>query len=258
MARCRLGAVLLLPEPLRSEVKGLRRGLGAPSLETQPPHLTLVPPVNVRVDDLDAAVAVLRRAADRCRTPIELRLGPVASFAPVSSVVYLQVAGATAALDRLSALRDDLFVRPLWRSVDHAYVPHVTLNEFIDEQRILAALAALQSFDVAVTFDRVHLLMQDPTDRVWRPFADYDLTPPIVRGRSGVELHLRWTQECAPDVGRLWSAALLPPSDDEAGWLEARDQFGELLGVRHGADAAAHDSHLGEGIEERLQREPFP
>lgn len=258
MARCRLGAVLLLPEPIASEVTGLRRALGAPSLLTQPPHLTLVPPVNVPVVNVDAAVAVLRAAADACRQPIELRLGPVVSFAPVSAVLYLQVGGGADALDRLSTLHIGLFAGPLWRSVDHPYVPHVTLNESVDEGRIDAALRALRSFDVSVTFERVHLLLQDPTDRVWRPFADYQLAPAVVRGRGGVELHLRWTQEAAPDARRLWSHALLSSGDDATLWLEARNQFGDLLGVRRGSDAVAEDSHLGEGIEDRLRNEPLP
>jgi hypothetical protein len=56
MGRRRLGVVLLVPDPVRREIDGLRRALGAGSLGRVPAHLTLVPPVNVREDDLEAGL----------------------------------------------------------------------------------------------------------------------------------------------------------------------------------------------------------
>lgn len=237
----------------------MRRALGSPSLHTQPPHITLVPPVNVHDDDLDAAVAVLRAAAQQCARALDFRLGPVVTFSPVSPVLYLQVGGDDEVLVRLRRLHDDLFVDPLLRRVDFDYVPHVTVHEFADPVTIDAALVALQNFDVSVRCERVQLLRQDPLDRTWRPVADYALNAPVVRGRGGVELHLRWTVVVAPDVGRFWSNATeMNASEPEATgpWLEARNRIGTLLGVRHGFDAVVRDDHLGEGIEEQLLREP--
>ncbi len=237
----------------------MRRALGSPSLLTQLPHITLVPPVNVRDDDLDVAVAVLRAAAEQCARALDFRLGPVVTFSPVSPVLYLQVGGEDEALVRLRRLHDDLFVDPLLRHVDFDYIPHVTLLESADPATIAAALLALQEFDASVCCQRVQLLRQDPTDRAWRPVADYALDAPVVRGRGGVELHLRWTVVAAPDVGRFWSdAAEMNASASEmtGPWLEARDRFGTLLGVRQGFDAVVSDDHLGEGIEQQLLREP--
>ena len=54
---------LLVPEPVAAEVDGLRRALGDGSLGRIPPHLTLVPPVNVAEDDVPKALSVLRQAA---------------------------------------------------------------------------------------------------------------------------------------------------------------------------------------------------
>ncbi|MDQ1402032.1 MAG: hypothetical protein QOG03_348, partial [Actinomycetota bacterium] len=71
----RLGVALLIPNPLAAEIDGLRRALGDGGLDRIPPHLTLVPPVNVREDRLSDALAVLRNAGTGTR-PFILELGP--------------------------------------------------------------------------------------------------------------------------------------------------------------------------------------
>ena len=88
----------------------MRRALGSPSLLTQAPHITLVPPVNVRDDDLDAAVAVLRAAAQHCARTLDFCLGPVVTFSPVSPVLYLQVGSDAETLVRLRRLHEDLYL----------------------------------------------------------------------------------------------------------------------------------------------------
>lgn len=90
MPRVRLGVVLLVPPPVAAEVDGLRRALGDQRLDKIAPHVTLVPPVNVRDDRLVDAVDVLRGAA-AAHPPLTLRLGPVATFLPASPTLYLAV-----------------------------------------------------------------------------------------------------------------------------------------------------------------------
>ncbi len=258
MARRRLGVVLLLPEPVATEVRGLRRALGTPSLDTQPPHITLVPPVNVAESRVPEAVAVLRRAAARVREAFVLTIGPAATFRPVSPVVYLSVAGD---LDSLCSLQQGVFSGPLLRRVDYDYVGHVTLHESAEISLIDAALVAMANFAAPVRFVRVHLVEQDPVDRAWRPLADVPLGSPVVRGRGGVELTLRWTQLASPDVAAAWDSWGTQASLDvepTSWWLEARDRSDGILGVRHGGHAVVVDSHLGEGIEDRLLAEPDP
>ena len=171
MPRRRLGVALLVPEPAAIEVDGLRRGLGAASLGRIAPHVTLVPPVNVREDDLPAALDLLRSAARRTR-PLDLRLGPAATFHPATPVVYLAVGGAVEALARL---RDDLFRPPLERTVTRPYVPHVTLADEVDPARIPGAVAALADYVVDVRIEAVHLL-EEQRGRVWRPIAEAPFT----------------------------------------------------------------------------------
>jgi 2'-5' RNA ligase len=263
MARRRLGVACLLPEPVRTEVLGLRRALGAPSLTTQPPHLTLVPPVNVRTDDVDAAIRTLHHAASSASGPLRLSIGPARSFGPVSPVAYLCVDGPDLSL--VHAIRDRVFVPPLHRVVSYDYVPHVTLHEDLEDAALDATVALLSQYRVDLEIRALTILEQDPGDRVWRPFADVLLGAPIVRGRGGVEIHLRWSNHPAPDVAELCDLhGLIGPDrqllrrKDPAWWLEARASDHALLGARVGGFATVADSHLGEGIEDRLLSEPEP
>ena len=50
---------MVLDVPAASEVDGLRRAVDDPALGRMAPHITLVPPVNVRTADLGAALARL-------------------------------------------------------------------------------------------------------------------------------------------------------------------------------------------------------
>lgn len=172
MAKCRLGVALLLPEPVRAEVDGLRRALGDRALKRIPPHITLVPPVNVREEQLDEAFAILRRAA-ATTSHLPVTIGPPASFLPDNPVVYLQVGGDLAPL---RTLRDAVCVEFLDRPLTWPWVPHVTITNEAPPERISAALAALQDYVVEATFEGVHLLRENP-GRIWEPVANALFTP---------------------------------------------------------------------------------
>lgn len=171
MPHRRFAVALLLPEALSREVDGLRRALGDDRGRVAP-HLTLVPPVNVREDDVPAALAVLRAAAAEVE-PFDLDLGPVATFHPVTPVVFLAVRGAVDAVD---ALRAALFVPPLARPVDRPFVPHVTIGDDVDPARIAAAVAALADFDARWPV-REAVLLEDraPGPHQWNPVASAQL-----------------------------------------------------------------------------------
>ena len=103
MSRHRIGVVLLVPQPLATELDGLRRALGSPERTRVAPHLTLVSPINLRDRELGQALDLVRRAA-AASTPFELQLGPATTFAPVTPTVHLAVGGAgTKALTDLRA-----------------------------------------------------------------------------------------------------------------------------------------------------------
>lgn len=200
----RLGVALLVPPPVDAEVDGLRRALGDGALGRIPAHLTLVPPVNVRDDRLGQALAVLRAAAAATR-PFTATLGPPATFLPGNPTVHLAVADTGG---EVRALRDRVFVDPLARPLTWPFVPHVTLADEADADRIPAALAALADYVVDVTFSRVHLL-REGAGRVWTPIADAPFAAPAVIGRGGLPVELTVTELVDPEAARLLGTPLV-------------------------------------------------
>lgn len=188
---------LLVPPPWDREVDGLRRALGDGALGRIPPHLTLVPPVNVAEDRLDEALAVLRRAGAAAR-PVTVALGPPATFLPVNPVLYLAVTGR--GREQVVGLRDAVFHPPLRRRLTFPFEPHVTLAEEAGPGRIEAALVALEGYRLEVTVDRLHLLEEGP-GRIWRPVAEVALAAPAVVGRGGLELELAVSEAPPPWAG---------------------------------------------------------
>lgn len=214
-SRRRLGVALVLDPPLSDEVEGLRRALGDPSLGRVAPHVTLVPPVNVRTSELHAGLEVLREAAARQPGRLRVTLGPPATFVPDNPVLFLEVGGD---IERLRDLRDWVFKAPLERPLSWPWIPHVTLADGIAEDRIAAALASLDRYASVADFDRV-VILEEGRGRLWRPLADARLGPPVVVGTGG--LAIRITQ------GRLLDPLLLEAlGDDEAlkslsaGWTD--------------------------------------
>lgn len=254
MPASRLGVALVVPPPWAAEVDGLRRACGDGALGRIPPHLTLVPPVNVRVDRLAEATARLRSAAAATR-PLTVTLGPPTTFLPVNPVVYLAVGGA--GIDALHALRDLVFVEPLARRLSWAFVPHVTLADGADPARIPAAVAALADYVIDVTFDRVTLLEEGPGRR-WSAVAEALFVPAALTGRGGVEVEVTASGALDRDI-RAWADA--HEGDPPTPFALVARVGGQVTGVAEGAtrgDRAAlfrlmvAPAERGQGIGSRL------
>ncbi len=237
---------------MADEVDVLRRACGDDEPARIGPHLTLVPPVNVREDRLGDALAVLRSAAGRTR-PITVTLGPPATFLPVNPVLYLGVGGE---VDAVRALRDRVFVEPLARSLTWPFHPHVTVRDGGEPERLEAAVTALAGYRVEVTFERVHLLREERDDegrRRWCPLADATLAAPAVIGRGGLELELTVTDALDP-AGRAFQRRELAMFDhDRRGATVPRDlvvtarRDGEVVGTARGWTSGP-SAHLGDLI----------
>jgi GNAT superfamily N-acetyltransferase len=212
--RHRLGVALLLDPPASSEVDGLRRALGDTGLGAVPPHVTLVPPVNVRAE---------------------------------SPVVYLAVGGPD--LDRLARLRQAVVAGPMLRPDHWPWVPHVTLTDDAPAERIEAALAALFSYRSATVFDRVVLL--EEREHRWQPLADACLGRAAVVARGGLELEMVEGRLLGPEVIAMaegaeaaFVAALDSVPAASSIVLTGRRQ-GEVVGVA----TAWHDGEVGGTVE---------
>ncbi len=209
---------LLVPSPVAEEVDGLRRACGDPALGRIPPHITLVPPVNVHVEHLPDALRVLRTAAGEVR-PCSLELGPPATFLPVTPTIHLSVGPAAddlggerrSGLAVVHRLHERCLDGPLARRVDHEFVPHVTLAQEASIDRIHSALSALGSYRSTISIDRVHLMQEERGDdgvRRWWPVADAPFGPVRVVGRGGFAVELSASRLVDPEA-----RALLGPTD---------------------------------------------
>jgi 2'-5' RNA ligase len=204
-ARWRLSVALLLPAELAAEVDVLRRALGSATLDRVPPHLTLVPPVNVAAAELPAGLAVLRAAAAEAE-PFELLLGRATSFEPVTPTVHLAVGGA---LDRLGDLRRAVFRAPLERPLQHPFVPHLSLLEWAPTHRLRAARAALTGYSAGWWVERLTALAEvrgPDGERCWRPVADVDLGGVRVVGRGGRPVELASGTLVDPEAAAVLAA----------------------------------------------------
>jgi 2'-5' RNA ligase len=196
--RRRLGVALVFDSPVSDEIDGLRRALGDRGLGRIPAHLTLVPPVNVRSADIPAALSRLRRAAACVRGPMRLTLGPVASF-PANPVLYLEVGGE---MDSLRSIRDAVFAPPFERLLSHPWIPHVTIADSVEEERVRAGIAALSRYARVIDVDRV-VVLEEQAGRVWTPFADAALGPPRTVGTGGLALALTAGRMIDPEAAEL-------------------------------------------------------
>lgn len=257
MARQRLGVVLLIPQPYATQIDGIRRALGDGALGRIPPHITLVPPVNVPERDLPVAFAAVRRAAGGV-APLELRIGGAETFQPVNPVAYLRVEGDGGQVDALSALRHACLSGPLDRPQEHEFVPHVTIADQLSSPRLDEVGSVLADFRLDVTIDRVHVLAEQP-GRVWVPIADMPLGAPAgVVGRGSLPLELATSGR--PD---LEAASLLAIEGDVPGLpfaVTARRER-EVMGAAWGWTAGGHleiadlvvaTAHRGQGIGRHL------
>jgi len=217
MPRQRLGVVLLIPAPAATEIDGIRRALGDPMLERIAPHVTLVPPINVRTNAI-ADVLVLLRDAASARRPFVLDLGPPRTFAPDSPTLYLSIGGSGYALAQLASLREDVFRAPLARDLERPFTPHVTIGNDIADERGAAARVALADYATAAEFASVHLLEQQhrPEGRQWVPVADVPFGSRVIVGRGGVELELTTSTLVDPEAMALLSEVNATDADQSA------------------------------------------
>lgn len=237
--------VLLIPPPLDRELNALRRATGDGTYGRVPVHLTLVPPVNLNQERMGDALRVLRQAAEASR-PIEVRLGPPATFLPANPVLYLPLVGAGRAA--VFDLRERVFRDPLARPLSWPFVPHVTLADEVDPVRIEAAEAALCDYGAEVTFDRVHLLQEMP-GRVWEPVADAPFRSPAIVGRGGLPVELHVVRALDPEARRF--------SDDECAGERLAEGLGEedpetpnlaVVARREGAIVGTAEGWAREGV----------
>jgi 2'-5' RNA ligase len=254
--RTRLAVALLVPPRAAEGVDLLRVALGAgAAVRHVPPHVTLVPPVNVAGDRLGEAEALVR-AAGEAQHPFGATLGPPTTFLPENPVLYLHVGGPGAA-EALARLRGAVFTDPLSRPVTWPFVPHVTLMDGGDPARIAAAEHALADHRVDVVFTGVSLLQEQREEdggRVWRPLLEAPLGGAAVVGRGSLPLSLSVGASLDADARAWFDAGWEDHDREEAGDGWHPSEHLVVVARRDGSVTGAATGMVrdGEGHLERL------
>ena len=168
----RIGGVVAIPEPFRSQLAAARARFGDPAANLVAPHITLLGPTVVRTDDLDVIDEHLSAVAARHQT-FGARLAGSATFRPVSPVVFVQVVEGAEACARLV---DDLLTGPLALDPRFPYHPHVTVAQGVTDDLLDAAQTDMASFSAGFPvagFSRY----EHGTDGVWHRARTFALTP---------------------------------------------------------------------------------
>ena len=137
-----VGVVIDLPEPHATVIRGWRGRSGDPQGPVIPPHVTLLAPMSIRREAMDAAVAHLHEVAAGSE-PFSMHLAGTDSFRPTSQVVFVQVVLGDGECKRLeSAIRRG----PLDRPREYPYHPHVTVAHDVEPSALDEAHDGLSDF----------------------------------------------------------------------------------------------------------------
>jgi 2'-5' RNA ligase len=166
-----IGVAVAIPEPHASVLSEWRRRVGDPEAIRIPTHVTLLPPTEFLLDQLDVVDKHLEWAAQQVG-PFMMRLSGTGTFRPVSQVVFVQVSTGIAECELLErAVRQD----PIHRDVEYPYHPHVTVAHDVADHSLDAAFEGLRDFIAQFQVDSFVVYTQDD-DRIWHARREFPLT----------------------------------------------------------------------------------
>jgi len=211
---------------LADEVDGLRRALGAMALQRIAPHCTLVPPVNVRDEDMSSVLEHVRAAAARS-SAIAVELGPPATFWPRTPVLYLSVGGD---LEAIAELRVDLATGPLSPPEERRERDFVPQPDLGPEDRSPPGWRMPSRLWPTIgrrTASNGSTLLEQDAEHRWWPLADTVLGRPAGRRARSFDLELSVVERPDPAV---------------AAWVE--EQWAGYLTGRYGPGARPNQPFL--------------
>jgi 2'-5' RNA ligase len=174
MASREIGVAIGIPEPYTSELQGWRERLGDPNAADIPPHVTLLPPTELRTDDLEEVEEHLQAVALR-HAPFTMHLRGSGTFRPISPVVFVPLVQGIGECERLEA---DVRSGPLAREVKFPYHPHVTVAHDVSEGQLDRAFFELAPYDARFQVWGFSLFERG-RDSVWRPQRDFPFAQPL-------------------------------------------------------------------------------
>jgi 2'-5' RNA ligase len=172
-----LGVLVQVPEPWAQLLVEWRSKCGDPQAGQVPPHVTLLPPTEVRATDRAAISTHLARVA-AAHPPFDLHLCGTGTFRPVSEVVFVAVAQGGAECERIAT---DVRRGPLARPLNFPYHPHVTVAHDVPTDMLDMASAGLSDLCAEFRVDSFTELAQLPGG-AWSVTREYALTGAPGRG----------------------------------------------------------------------------
>lgn len=166
-----IGVAVAVPEPWATELQSYRTSIGDETATRIPTHLTLVPPTDVAVGDLEVIERHLADVASRIGD-FRLHLRGTGTFRPVSPVVFVSVVEG---ISHCELLAESVRRGPLAQALNFPYHPHVTIAHHLDDDTLDRAFAELAVFECAFEVDRFHLYVHDDATG-WRPTHEFELT----------------------------------------------------------------------------------
>lgn len=168
-----IGVAVEIPQPYGEFLAAIwnRYERHAPRM---PPHITLLPPVDVELDVVESVREHLA-AVSKTFSPFEIELSGAGTFRPVSPVVFSEV---TKGAQELTELEERIRRGPLAVETRFEYHPHVTVAFGVSESALDAAAAELEGFQATFHVDqfRLYVLSTREGDRdSWAPMADFPL-----------------------------------------------------------------------------------
>ena len=168
----RIGVAIPVPPPFDAVISCQREAAGDPLAWTIPPHVTLVPPVDVAETVLPAVEDHLVDAVAGME-PFEIHLRGTGTFCPVSPVVFVALRSG---VDEVAALEERVRCGVLGSERAFPFHPHVTLAHAVDQESLDRAGREMAAFEARFTVTCVRLYRYGD-DGAWRPVADHPLGP---------------------------------------------------------------------------------
>lgn len=154
-----LGVIISLPPALAAELSAWRAKYGGPEAAVVPPHITLV---SGRASESWEEAAAHVRAVAASGKPFRLSLRGTGSFAPLSSVVFLNVVQGNSECEQLHR---QLVAGPVDHLLEFAFHPHLTVAHDLDEESMARALEEMVDFEA--DFDVSSIGLFDYLSGVW-------------------------------------------------------------------------------------------
>lgn len=172
MTRTTIGVAIAVPEPHGSMLRRLRAGFGDTQARTVPTHVTLLPPYEVDVDEVEPIRARLDKAAGTM-SAFRMGLRGTGTFRPVSPVVFVAVTAGVGATEALvDRLREAVDAPP----PEFPFHPHVTVAHHLDTAALDHADETLRDFACEFVVEEFALYLHCGSAG-WEPQHHFALAP---------------------------------------------------------------------------------